>query len=193
MASEFEMKYRADAALQERLMADFPGLWQEIAMTTTYYDTPAGELSQNHWTLRHRREGDKDICTLKTPAPGGARGEWECFCGEITEALLPLTRQSGCLELLELASHGLIALCGAKFTRRALELKMEDFTAELALDAGVLHSGSREILLCEVEVELKSGSQTAMETFCAEFAEKYGLQIEPKSKFARAKALSREV
>lgn len=191
MASEFEMKYRANAALQEKIMADFPGRWQEIAMTTTYYDTPAGELSANHWTLRHRREGEKDICTLKTPAPGGARGEWECFCGEITEALLPLTRQSGCLELLELASHGLIAVCGARFTRQALELKGQEFTAELALDAGLLHSGSREIPLCEVEVELKSGSEDAAVAFARMLAQEYSLQPEYKSKFRRALALAK--
>ena len=192
MASEFEMKYRADPQVQSRIKEDFPGIWRQIPMTTTYYDTPAGDLSTHRWTLRHRREGDADICTLKTPAPGGARGEWEFSCGCITDALVSLARMSGSLELLELASQGLIAVCGAKFTRQALDLENESFTAELALDAGILHSGSREIPLCEVEVELKSGQREAMERFCAAFAETYGLKVEPRSKFARAKALSRE-
>lgn len=192
MASEFEKKYRADVRVQSRIKEDFPGLWREIPMTTTYYDTPSGDLSAHRWTLRHRREGDADICTLKTPAPGGARGEWECSCAGIADALGALTRMSGCLELLELAAQGLIAVCGAKFTRQALDIHRDTFSAELALDEGVLRSGSREIPLCEVEVELKSGDREAMEQFCADFAQTYGLEKEPKSKFARAKALSRE-
>ena len=192
MASEFELKYRADGDIQARIRADYPGAWREIPMTTTYYDTADGALSANHWTLRHRREGDRDVCTLKTPGIGHVRGEWEWDSPAITQALLPLSRMSGSLELLELASRGLVAVCGARFTRFALDIEGENFAAELALDAGILHSGSREIPLCEVELELKSGDRDAMEAYCAAFAEKYALELEPRSKYARAKALSRE-
>ena len=41
----------------------------------------------------------------------------------------------------------------------------------------------------EVEVELKSGSEEALTAYAAALAAKYGLQIQPKSKFQRAKAL----
>ena len=192
MASEFELKYKADARLQARIREENPGQWQQIPMTTTYYDTADGALSANRWTLRHRREGARHVCTLKTPGRDHERGEWEVDSGSITDALLPLSRMSGSLELLELASRGLVAVCGARFTRQALELVCDGFRAELALDHGVLHSGSREIPLCEVELELKSGDREAMERFCAAFAAQYGLEPEPESKYARASRLSRE-
>jgi inorganic triphosphatase YgiF len=63
---------------------------------------------------------------------------------------------------------------------------------EIALDLGVLRGGEKEIPLCEVEVELKSGSQDAAVAFAEALAEKYALVPEPKSKFARAAALSLE-
>ena len=192
MASEFELKYRADEAVQAGIREALPGIWREIPMATTYYDTPDGALSRNHWTLRHRREGQRDVCTLKTPGANHVRGEWEVEETSITRALVPLSRMSGCLELLELASRGLVAVCGAKFTRWALDVEQPDFTAELALDRGILHSGSREIPLCEVELELKSGDRNAMEAYARAFAHTYTLEPEGASKYARASALRRE-
>lgn len=192
MASEFELKYRTDEGIQALIRADHPGTWREIPMSTTYYDTADSALSRNRWTLRCRREGDRDICTLKTPGAGNSRGEWELEESSITRALVPLSRMSGCLELLELASRGLVAVCGAKFTRQALDLTFDSFSAELAMDRGVLYSGSRQIPLCELELELKSGDPDAMVAFALEFARKYNLQPEPASKYARASRLSRE-
>ena len=78
MAVEYELKYRASAETLDRIQADFPGNYTVTEMTTTYYDTPGGDLAKLFWTLRHRREGDKHICTLKTPA------------GIFTEVQLPI-------------------------------------------------------------------------------------------------------
>jgi len=191
MGREFELKYAAEPAAQEAIAEKF-GDFETIVMETTYYDTPDGDLSARHITLRRRTENGRSVCTLKTPADGLGRGEWEMDCPRITDALPSLARLSGCLELLELASRGLIAVCGAKFTRQALDLEFEEFSAELALDLGCLHSGSREIPLCEVELELKSGSREALEAFASRFAKVYHLEAEPKSKFARASALRQE-
>ena len=73
MGREIELKYAALSPQQEALRAAFPGSWQSIAMETTYYDTPAGELSARRITLRRRMENGVSVCTVKTPAPGGAR------------------------------------------------------------------------------------------------------------------------
>ena len=61
---------------------------------------------------------------------------------------------------------------------------------ELALDSGILLGGGREEPLCEVEVELKSGSKSAATNFANILAATYGMKPEPKSKFARALALA---
>lgn len=189
MGAEYERKYRAEAATQEAVQAEYPGGWTQIAMQTTYYDTPGGSLSARRYTLRRRLENGVSICTLKTPAPNGARGEWETQCQEITEAI-PLLCKLGCPDILpSLCAEGLIPLCGARFMRKTRLLKLPDCTVELALDTGILFGGGQELPLCEIELELKAGSREALDAFAEGFAAKYGLAAEEKSKFARALSL----
>lgn len=186
MGREFELKYAATPAQQARILADFPLSWKTIAMETTYYDTPAGDLGRLRWTLRRRYENGTAVCTLKTPGENGGRGEWELECPAIEEAVPGLCKLSGIRELLLLAEAGLIPVCGARFTRQAGSLKAEGCTLELAVDSGVLLGGGRELPLCEIEAELKDGSEEAAVTFAAGLAAKYGLTAEPRSKYRRA-------
>ena len=60
----------------------------------------------------------------------------------------------------------------------------------LALDKGVLMGGGKEVPLCEVEVELKEGSDAAALAFAKVLAEEFGLTPEPLSKIARAQELA---
>ena len=83
-----------------------------------------------------------------------------------------------------------MVVCGARFTRLAAELPTADGTAELALDSGVLLGGNKELPLCEVELEQKTGSDAATAALASEIAHAYGLQPETKSKFRRALALA---
>ena len=93
MAVEYELKYRATPEVLERIQADFPGNYTVTEMTTTYYDTPGGDLAKLFWTLRHRREGEKHICTLKTPAGIDGRSEYEWNCEDIHEAIPHMCRK----------------------------------------------------------------------------------------------------
>lgn len=192
MGLEFELKFRAEAADLERIRAAWPGEYIRIPMSTTYYDTPGGDLSARHWTLRHRQEGENHVCTLKTPADGPGRGEWEWLCGDIHEAIPHLAELSGHTELLELTQKGLCAACGAGFTRLARMIDLGGTTVELALDQGELLNGQRVLPFAEVEVELKKGSQEDTLTFGSRLAQEFGLEPEPRSKFARAKMLGEE-
>ena len=192
MATEFELKYRCTPELLAQIQAAYPGSWTRTPMSTTYFDTPDAELSRRHWTLRHRKEGEKDICTLKTPAPGNARGEWELECADITRAVPHLAAACGIGDLETLAAKELIAACGARFTRLSRILELQGCTAELALDEGILLGCGREIPLCEAELELKSGDPADLVDFASLFQAKFNLSVESKSKFARAKALAQE-
>ena len=192
MATEFELKYRATPELLEQIRAAFPGGYVFIPMATTYFDTPQGDLGLRRWTLRHRREGEREVCTLKTPAPGGARGDWEVDCADIHEAVGVLAEKSGMAELSELARGDLTATCGARFDRQALLLEKEDFSAELALDVGFLMNGEKAAPFAEAELELKAGSREALVAFGEAFQARFGLEVQPLSKFARARALEQE-
>ena len=191
MGVEYELKFSATAEQQQSILKAFPGSIQEFSMETTYYDTADGALAKRHITLRRRMENGISVCTLKTPAPGAARGEWDCLCDTIEEAIPELCKLSNYQPLLLLTIHGVQALCGARFTRQALVVEQPDFTAELALDSGFLLGGGKEVPLCEVELELKKGSEAALNDFAAAFAQRFGLNIEKKSKFSRARFLAK--
>lgn len=189
MAVEYELKYRATPEVLERIQADFPGNYTVTEMTTTYFDTPGGDLAKLFWTLRHRREGEVHICTLKTPAGIDGRSEYEWNCEDIHEAIPHLCRLSGSSALAQLAERGLVETCGARFTRTARKLIAGSTMAELALDCGVLTNGDREEPFAEVEVELKQGFREEADVMGYLLREAYELTSENKSKFLRAKEL----
>lgn len=193
MGAEYELKYVATPEGQAAVAADFPGGWETLVMETTYYDTPSGALSEKRYTLRRRLENGCSVCTLKTPGQGNLRGEWQVNCADIHDALSELVLLGCPKDLPELCKEGLLPVCGASFTRRIKILKLPGCNAELALDQGKLFGGNREIPLCEMELELKSGNQVALDAFGKEFSAKYNLQTEERSKFARALSLYKEV
>ena len=191
MGREFELKYRAEEGKIAAIAAKY-GDFTSISMETTYYDTPERRLSPLHWTLRRRYENGKSVCTLKTPAPGGARGEWETECGDILSAIPELCKLGAPIQLVAYTFDGVEQVCGAKFTRLAKTLVLESCTVELALDRGCLMGGNREEPLCEVEVELKDGSEKAAVAFATALAEEFGLIPERGSKYRRALALAQK-
>ena len=190
MGLEFELKYRATPEKIAAIRNAVPGAEQLFSMQTTYYDTPSGELSKRHWTLRCRKENQTSVCTLKLPASEG-RAEFELECDGIEDALIELCKLSKQTALLLLAGQGLVPVCGARFQRIAKTLFLDGCTVELALDTGVLLGGGKELPLCEVEVELKAGTLAAACAYGESLAQTYGLQPENSSKFRRALALAK--
>ena len=189
MGREFELKYAATEEVLAALAAQL-GSGRQIRMETTYFDAPDGSLSARHMTLRLRRENEDTVCTLKTPLPDGSRGDWECPATEITDGIVSLLALGAPAELKNLTAHGVVPVCGARFTRQAFDIPTADGMAELALDRGILLGGGKEIPLCEVELELKSGSDTALLALATAIARSYDLQPERRSKFRRALALA---
>ena len=190
MATEYEWKFRATGKILSAIDGAFPEAGTKISMETTYFDTPTGQLSARHYTLRRRLENEESVCTLKTPA-GYARSEYEVRCEEIGEAVRQFPAM-GCPEdFAQLVQEGIIPICGAKFTRIAKTVVMPEGTVEIALDKGILLGGGREIPLCEVEVELKDGDVRFCDLFAKTLAARFGLTPEEKSKFRRALALYR--
>ena len=68
-------------------------------------------------------------------------------------------------------------------------MQSENGLLELALDDGILFGGGQTIPLCEVEIELKTGSEEAARTFAKALAAEFCLQEETASKAQRAMAL----
>ena len=194
MGKETEIKYalatrQAWETLLGELETRFPGQWQTIQMETAYYDTPQGELAERRWTLRVRREDGRPILTCKTPLPDGNRGEWEISGGSLPRDLSRLVEQGAPRELLELTEDTLTRTCGARFTRHCRLLELPGCQVELALDCGLLLGKTRELPFQELELELKQGEEAAFRAWGRDFARQFGLQEEPRSKYARASRL----
>ena len=188
MGIEFELKYRATPEILAQVAQQTPSEGTRFHMETVYYDTPDRALSKKHCTLRRRMENTTSVCTLKMPAPEG-RAEFELECDSIQNAIPELCKLSNFEELLTCA-HSLQEVCGARFHRLAITVTLPECTVELALDQGVLIGGGQEVPLCELEVELKSGSREAATMYAAQLALAYGLVPESQSKFRRASLLA---
>ena len=191
MGVEFELKFRATPDVLRKIRQDISGKETSYDMETTYYDTPAGDLSQKKFTLRRRMENGQSVCTLKTPAKGMGRMEFEVNSPNIEKALSELCKLSGVTELPALLAHGIAPLCGAKFQRIAKTISFEGSILELALDDGVLTGGDKTLPLCEIEVELKEGAEETAVKYAKALAKTYNLEIEHASKFARSRALAK--
>ena len=189
MGREFELKFRADAAVIAAIREKY-GCFTSISMETTYYDTFDLKLAMHRWTLRRRMENGVSVCTFKRPHKDGGRGEWEVECPNIMEGILALCKAGADEELLRVTAGGLMEVCGARFTRLAKTLEIPGGTVELALDQGVLLGKGKELPLAEVEVELKEGSDEAAVAFAKALVEEFSLVPEEKSKFVRAMALA---
>ena len=190
MGREFELKFRAAPEVLDAIRAEY-GPFSPITMETVYYDTAEGHLRRLRWTLRRRYENGVSVCTVKTPAPGGGRGEWEVTAPDIREAIPKLIALGAPAPLAQLTQEGLTQVCAARFTRLAATLEIPGATVELALDKGVLLGGGQELPFSEVEAELKTGSEAAVTAFANDLARRFRLEPEPKSKQQRALALAK--
>ena len=189
MGREFELKYQATPEILASIRKKF-GNFSRISMETTYYDTADLALRQRKWTLRQRMENGKSVCTVKTPLPDGSRGEWEVESPDLSSGAARLCDMGAPREIADYVNQGVAPFCGAKFTRLARTMALPGGSVELALDEGVLLGGGRELPFAEVEVELKSGEDSVASAFAGKLAAEFDLIEQPKSKLARAMALT---
>lgn len=187
MGTEFELKFAArDATVLDKILCRFSAEAKTFQMATTYYDTADGALSQRKWTLRLRKENGISVVTLKTAGDGKTRGEWEYEAEDLELAAETLMKLGAPGDLADILAEGIQPVCGAEFRRRAMEVSYGESVLEVALDAGKLFRGEREMPICEVEVELKRGRQEDAVAFAQTLAEDFGLKEESRSKFVRA-------
>lgn len=190
MGKEFELKFAAASGeILDGIRLLLGGCAETIHMATTYYDTKEAALSARKWTLRLRQENDDFVVTFKTAGDGSTRGEWEYHADRVEFAAESLIDLGAPEELAEILANGVQPVCGAKFTRRAIAVEVDGAILEVALDEGKLFREDRELPICEVEVELKQGSEKAAVDFAKGLAVQFGLREEPKSKFVRAVTL----
>lgn len=191
MALEYERKFHTDTDTLKKIDAALTEAPYILHMETTYYDTPDRSLFQRKITLRRRWENGVSVCTMKLPANGYGREEIQLEADSITDAIPGLCKESGFCNLLSLFSHGVLPVCGAKFTRKARKIQFNGSVLEVSLDAGHLLGGSRALPFCEVEVELLSGETRDADLYAVLLQKRFGLVEETLSKYRRALNLAK--
>ena len=192
-ASEIELKLLVDAGRlagfneAQAIVANARNRGCRKHLKSTYYDTRERTLSRNGLSLRVRQSGARFVQTVKADFADDPlrRGEWEAsvssMAPDIALAMPFIPSRLGS----DLAQHGLEAVFTADIHRHARMVDLPSGTLEVAFDLGVLKSGDRSMPVSEIELELKSGSASAIYELALRLAEHGPVRPSIRSKSAR--------
>lgn len=173
-------------------------------MEARYFDTPDAALSSRGIALRLRREGDQWVQTVKALGDGPLdRHEHNVPRGEASAGAAPALQpglHAGSaagdilLQVLQHAAGPLAETYGTDMDRITRDLPFAGGKAELALDTGrvVARRGTpqeKESRICELELELKSGSVAGLAQLADRWATRHGLVLSTISKAERGERL----
>ncbi|WP_250477122.1 MULTISPECIES: CYTH domain-containing protein [unclassified Caballeronia] len=162
-----------------RFFDERTGAGKPIELANVYFDTPDCALAKAKSALRLRRTPEQWLQTFKTLGKSVAglsnRHEWELPVeGEALEidALIAACDDDTAREALARAAPGLIALFKTDFRRIVWDIEREGSQIEVALDVGQITADvdgeTRRADISELELELKSGEETALSMLAAE-------------------------
>jgi len=183
---------QAERVFSDPEVAPYLSASRVINMETTYYDTAEGALREIRWTLRLRREGNRTLCTLKGPVEGLSRPELEQEAESIGEGATLLLQGLSLPEKVRIAlKQPLQATCGARFSRTEALYDNERLRFCLSYDLGELQNDAQHAPLCELELELVSGTEEELRGFGEHLAAKHALPVCETGKHQRALELAK--
>lgn len=161
-----------------------------IHLGNTYFDTEDMRLNQARVALRIREKNGQFFQTLKTKGESinglTRRGEWEW---PLTSAALD---HEGLKDiwpdaLKDVSSKRVVPLFATDFDRTLWNIEWQRPYAkiEAALDQGVVKAGNAESPICELELELLEGDESALSLIAEEFIQTLNLVPSDKSKAER--------
>ncbi|MDH6260878.1 CYTH and CHAD domain-containing protein [Bradyrhizobium sp. BR13661] len=156
-------------------------------LKAVYYDTPKRALRRSGLSFRVRQSGARFTQTVKTESASDPlrRGEWEASVASMTPDValalpfLPEKLRDG------LAHHPLEAVFTTDIHRHQRMVDLPSGTIEIAFDQGHLISGDRSLPVREIELELKSGSPSAIWELALRLAEHGSVKPSIRTKSAR--------
>ena len=163
-----------------------------LEMEAMYYDTADNLIARCHGGLRLRRENETRVVCLKLAAESGfggarkAREEYECTAPDIRTGIQNLPAAGAPQDICDcLLQANLIELGRTAFTRFWFLLSYQGCTCELAFDYGKLTRNGRVGPICEMELELKIGSEADFDALAVQLQQEFDLKPQPLSKLAR--------
>jgi inorganic triphosphatase YgiF len=152
-------------------------------LISVYFDTPELTLQKAGVSLRVRESKGRRVQTLKR-GEGLSREEHEASI----DSLAP-DPELGPLKDLLPQGERLDPAFNVRVTRRQRSFRYQDAEIELALDQGEVVGGAARTPICEVELELKSGSPKALFALARELSKVAALYLSFDGKAARGQAL----
>lgn len=193
MAKEVEMKLRVDEddidGLSLVVESCFPeAKFNTVALRNQYFDTQQLDLNKSKVALRIRDRKGAIIQTLKTQGVVRdgvhSRGEWEWL---LTEPDLDAQRLEECEAWPKnIDVKRLIPVFETNFKRTYAKVSWEGAEIEIALDQGYIEAKGNQERICEIELELMSGSVSNLLTLKEQLSKKIRLQADDVSKAERA-------
>ncbi|WP_414642319.1 CHAD domain-containing protein [Bradyrhizobium sp.] len=156
-------------------------------LKATYYDTPERTLWRNRLSFRVRQTGSRFTQTVKAETGDDPlrRGEWEASVPSMAPDLalampiIPAKLRS------DLETQKLEPVFVTDIRRHQRVIDLPSGTVDVALDRGTLKAGDRSAPVNEIELELKSGSASAIWELALQLAEHGSVKPSIRSKSAR--------
>jgi inorganic triphosphatase YgiF len=156
-------------------------------LVSVYYDTPERTLWRNGLTLRVRKSGGRFLQTVKAE-PGDdplRRGEWEASVPSMSPDLALAMPFIPTKLRADLEAERLEAVFTSDIHRHQRMIDLPSGTVEIAFDKGLLKAGDRSMPVSEIELELKSGTASAIYELALRLAEHGPVRPSIRSKSAR--------
>lgn len=168
------------------LLRGVNGAKSTAMQVSTYFDTRRFKLKRNGVLLRVRRSGPHHVQTIKTQGEGVVdRHEWET---ELSGGKLDFTAAKGTALaplLTKKLRRKLRPVFETRVRRTTYPLQTRDAEVEVTLDRGRITAGRQSTPLCEVEIELKSGTKTGLFRVARSVARGTTAELAMKSKSQR--------
>ncbi|CAN5890404.1 CYTH and CHAD domain-containing protein [soil metagenome] len=199
---EIELKFQVPGDRRRAVDAAVAGVERprRVRLQAAYVDTPGRALARAGIALRVRREGRLWVQTLKGAAADGmTRLEHNVALGAsaeppVADPVLHAGTEIGerLAKTLAAEGHGaLTVLYRTDILRRTRLLATPWGEVELAFDDGQIVAGNATLPVCELEIELKSGSPLAVTQTAQDWLPRFGLWLDTRSKAERGDLLAR--
>ena len=168
---------------------------ETVPLRAIYYDTADGSLGRNRISLRVRSEGPVAFATMKWDGSvnGAVHSRQEVNVPvPIEDASFPpeaelFAQTPKYDELKSLTERSpLVPVLTMQFTRSRKRIRYDRNVMEMALDCGNIVTPYGSCPILEMELEHYAGSDPTSVIELGEIiADKYGLELEPRSKYSR--------
>ena len=192
------MKYKIPAGViaediwKDKIFSDMEeaGSREEIYLDARYFDTDDCDLAKNEIAYRIRREGERIVAALKW------KGHSEGALHVREEINVPVMSDEADISVFNESEIGreLTNIIGGKqvkcfletkFHRRRFRIDTGTGIFELSVDTGLIVTDYGEEPISEVEIELFSGEKEELLELGERLQNKYQLETEEISKYAR--------